>query len=254
MTEEQSLQKYENMLTGGDLFVAAAVIGGIGVAGSVVSGISSSKAAGAQASAAQAAADGEKAQYQQNRTDQQPYMNSGTHALDTINNDLSTGTGFAAPFSLSNFMSSPGYQFQLQQGQNAVNSSAAATGGTLNGGTLKALQQYTSGLANSTYGDAYNRYLSTSQQQYGQLFNLANLGEQATSTLGNQGVQTAQAAGNDLTQVGNAKAAGDIGVGNAINSGLSSVGAVLGSNAIKSSQSGYSGTYNPTQTSSPDMG
>lgn len=233
--------------------VATAIIGGIGIAGSVVSGVSSSHAADQQADAAQKAAAAQQQQYQQNRTDQQPYMQAGQGALSQIQQNQANGTGFATPFSQQSFMSTPGYNFQLQQGQNAVNSSAAATGGTLNGGTLKALQQYSTGLANQTYGDAYSRYLANSSQQYNQLFNVAQLGQNATATLGSQGTQSANNQGNYLTQQGNAQATGTIGVGNAINQGLGSGG--LLALAGRQSQSGYSSQpYNPNQTNSPDMG
>ena len=232
----------------------AAIVSGTALAGSVVKGIAASKAAGEQASAAQDAANGVNAQYQQNRTDQQPYMSAGSNAINTVNSDLQNGTGFAKQFSMNDFTNNPAYQFQLQQGQNAVNSSAAATGGSLNGGTLKALQQYSQGLANTTYGDAYNRYLSSSNQSYNQLMGVANLGENATSTLGNQGIQSANSAGNFLTQKGNAQAAGTIGVGNAINSGLGAIGSLPGvynqALATQSAKSSY-GTGLAGESSNP---
>lgn len=230
MTEERCQEKHERM--GLDCFIASAI----------VSGITSSKAAGAQSAAAQQAYQGEEGQIQQNTLNQQPYMTAGTTALNTIGQDQANGTGFATPFSLANFTSNPGYQFQLQQGQNAINSSAAAMGGTLNGGTLKALDQYTTGLANTTYGDAYNRYLANSQEGYNQLFGVAQLGEGATSTLGAQNTNAQATAGNFLTQKGNAQASGDVGVGNAINGYLSGAGgAALYANQQQQnqSQSGY---------------
>lgn len=251
MTEEQLLQKHERM--GQECYVAAAVIGGSALIGGVTSAVGAKSGADAQTNAANQAAALQQQQYQQNRTDQQPYMQAGTTALNQIGQDQANGTGFAAPFTQSSFMSDPGYQFQLQQGQNAINSSAAATGGVLNGGTLKALDQYTTGLANTTYGDAYNRYLATSQQQYGQLANIAQLGENATASTGAQGTAAANASGNYLTQAGNATAAGDVGVGNAINGAVGTIAnagttSIL-ANALQSSQSGYgnlnlNGTHN----------
>lgn len=235
--------------------VAAAVVGGIGVAGAVTSGISSHNAANAQQQAAQQAYNGEQNYMQQNTQNYSPYMNAGSTAINQISQDEQNGTGFAQQFSLGNFMSDPGYQFQLQQGQGAINNSAAATGGVLNGGTEKALAQYTSGLANTTYGDAYNRYLENSQNQYNQLSGTAGMGLSATTSLGAQNGNAQTAAGNDLTQKGNAQAAGDIGVGNAINSGLGSIAGAYGASNMASlasagSQSGYgslgtSGTNDP---------
>ena len=52
----------------------------------------------------------------------------------------------------------PGYQFAFSEGQRGIQSSAAARGTLLTGGTLKALAQYGTGLADQTYGEAVNRY------------------------------------------------------------------------------------------------
>lgn len=45
----------------------------------------------------------------------------------------------------------PGYRFALDQGQNAISNNAASRGLLLSGGTLKALQQFGTGLADQTY-------------------------------------------------------------------------------------------------------
>jgi len=209
---------------GSRMKIAAAVIGGVSaIVGGTVSAIGSSNAADAQSSAANHAADLQQQQYQQTRQDQQPYMQAGQGALNQIGQDQTNHTGFATPF---NFQADPGYGFQLQQGQNAINNSASATSGVLNGGTLKALDQYTTGLANTTYGDAYNRYLQTSNMKYNQLAGVASLGENAAALTGNQGANAANASGNYLTQAGNAQAAGDMGMANGINQGVSGLGSL----------------------------
>lgn len=221
----------------------AVIGGGASLLGAGVNAYSASSAAGNQEDAANKAANLQQQQYQQNRSDQMPYMQAGQTALGTIQSDQANGTGFATPFNMASFTSNPGYQFQLQQGQNAINSSAAATGGTLNGGTLKALQQYTTGLANTTYGDTYSRYLANSQQQYNQLYGVANLGENATAATGAQGTAAANASGNYLTQAGNASAAGAIGTGNAISSGIGGAANAYNTASVLQglqSQSGYS--------------
>lgn len=106
--------------------VAAAIVGGSAIAGSVVKGISSSKAAKQQADAAQQAATGVQNEMNQNTQNQQPYMDAGKYAAGQLTSDFQNQTGFDKPFTLSDFMSNPGYQFQLQQGQNAIQGSAAA--------------------------------------------------------------------------------------------------------------------------------
>ncbi|MFS6633863.1 hypothetical protein, partial [Staphylococcus aureus] len=57
----------------------------------------------------------------------------------------------------------PGFQFQMDEGSKAIQRAAAASGGLRGGGTLKALEQYSHGLASTYYNDAFNRALTTFQ-------------------------------------------------------------------------------------------
>ena len=82
----------------------------------------------------------------------------------------------------------PGYQFRIDQGNKAIQSSAAARGTLLTGGTLKALAGYSQGLASNEYGNVFNRALQTNQQNFGinqgnfgNLYNLSNLGMNAVT-------------------------------------------------------------------------
>src|SRR5690242_17663079 len=78
-----------------------------------------------------------------------------------------TGANGAQGYSdaVKNFQANPGYQFQLDQGIQAIDrSSAANTGGGLSGNLLTALQQYGTGLANQSY----NQYVQNLQPYLGQ--------------------------------------------------------------------------------------
>lgn len=55
----------------------------------------------------------------------------------------------------------PGYQFQLQQGEQALARKNAATGNTFSGAALKDASSFNQGLAGTTAQDSYNRWLST---------------------------------------------------------------------------------------------
>jgi len=68
----------------------------------------------------------------------------------------------------------PGYQFRLAEGQKALEKSAAARGGILGGGTLKALTRYAQGAASQEFGSAFDR-----------LSSLANRGVTTSTTMGN---------------------------------------------------------------------
>ena len=104
----------------------------------------------------------------------QPYAQAGQTALANLQ----------AP-ALEALQNDPGYQFRLQQGQQALDRSLAARGLSQSGAALKAAQEYGQGLADQTYNDYFSR-----QAQ------LANLGYGGASGLGslNIGLGDAQAA------------------------------------------------------------
>ena len=216
--------------------VAAAVVGG-----AVVGGVASNMAAGKQADAAGKAADQSAEAAAQMRADLTPYNDLGKQAINplwaamgyqpgangamAVNPNSPLQTQFA--FDPKNLENTPGYQFTLQQGLKGTNNALAAQGLGLSGAQAKGLSQYTTGLANQTYGDQYNRALSTYNTNYqvaannvNNLQNLVNTGQNSAAQSGQQGVQAANNAGNYLTQQGNAKAAGIAGVGQAVNSGV----------------------------------
>jgi hypothetical protein len=136
----------------------------------------------------------------------QPYQQAGTNALGAYNYLLGLGP---KPAGYAGFEQSPGFDFQLSQGQRAIDGSAASRGGVFSGATLKAQQQFGTGLAQQ---DFYN-YLA-------QLSGLSNMGTNAAGMTATAGSNFGAGQGNALASIGNAQAAGAIGVGNAINSGI----------------------------------
>lgn len=229
--------------------IAAAVVGS-----AVVGGVTSMVSGNSQANAAEDASKSANAtqlyMYNQNRDDQAPYRNAGYGALNTITSDFQNQTGFAKPFDMNSFYSDPGYQFQLQQGTKAVNNSYAAKGGLLSGAAVKATDAYTTGLANTTYGDAYNRYLATSAQQYNQLAGVAGLGQTSVAQTGAAGTSAANSIANTTyqgaTQAANARASGYVGAANAIGGATGSL-----SNYYMYQNSGLAGGGASPQQTSP---
>lgn len=67
---------------------------------------------------------------------------------------------FVAP-TLDEAKNQPGYQFGLQQGQGALQNSAAARGTLRGGGTLKDLFDYTNAAAEQNYGNVYAQNATT---------------------------------------------------------------------------------------------
>jgi len=153
-------------------------------------------------------------------------------------------TTFQAP-TAEQAAATPGYQFTLQQGQNAVQNSAAAQGGLLSTGALKTLAGYTTGLANQTYNDVYNRALTEYQQAYNifqgnqtntfnRLAALSGVGQTTATTLGQLGQNAATnianiratggaQIGNSLLAMGGAQASGYAGIANALQGGIGGI-------------------------------
>jgi hypothetical protein len=65
-----------------------------------------------------------------------------------------------------NYQQDPGYQWQLQQGNQQIQAGAAAQGGLLSGSTQKALAKYGVGLAAQDYNNAFNRYVNNRNFAY----------------------------------------------------------------------------------------
>lgn len=131
-----------------------------------------------------------------------PYSNTGSAAESALANLY--GLGGQAP-NFSAFTNSPGYQFQQQQGSNAINRAAAASGNAFSTTTLAQLGNYNSGLAASQY-----------QQYLQNLYGLTQTGAGAASSLGGQAVTGAANVGTQYGNKGNATASGIAGAAGAV--------------------------------------
>ncbi|MFM0501875.1 hypothetical protein [Paraburkholderia caffeinilytica] len=247
--------------------LSAAAIGGIAagvgaIGGAIISSNGAKSAADTQANAANSAAQTQWNEFQAIEGNEQPYMNLGDAAITPLlqamgykvtgNANGTTGANgangttnplsisvnpnsilqqqFTAP-TLAQVQQTPGYQFTLQQGEQAVNNSAAARGGLLSGATLKDLMAYGQGLASTTYQQDYTNALNTYRTNYNaasnnvnRLSGLTTLGQNAATNVGNQGLQTAANAGQLTTSAANASAAGTVASSNAASGALSSLG------------------------------
>lgn len=229
---------------------AVGVSAAAGLAGSVMSSNAAEDAANTQAQAANNASQMQWNEFNAIQANEQPYLNLGTSAITpllyamgynvangpqgqfylTQNPNSPLQQTFQAP-TLQQAEQTPGYQFQLQQGEQAINNSAAARGGLLSGATLKDLLSYGQGLASTNYQQAYNNALTTFNTNYNtsannvnRLSGLVTLGQNTAANVGNQGLQTANNAGQLTTSAANATAAGQVGAANAWSSGLSGIG------------------------------
>jgi hypothetical protein len=146
-------------------------------------------------------------------------LQTGNGAMTQLNNALGINGQTMDP----NFLAStPGYQFAVSQGENAVKSAAASSGNAYTPNTLTNVGQTVTGLADQNYNNYVQNLLST-----------AGIGAQANSTLAGANLST----GSNISQLqqnsGLAQGAGVSGVSNGISGllGSSGVAGLLGSAA-----------------------
>ncbi|WP_262578719.1 DNA transfer protein p32 [Acinetobacter junii] len=198
------------------------IVGGALALGGAVLGAKSARdqskaaqnAANTQAASADRASQVQKEMYDQTRSDLMPYANAGKNSLAQLMGQMAPDGYFNQTYTGQDIYSDPSYQFRLQQGQDAVQSGAAAQGGLLSGATLKALQGYGQDMASQEFSNAYNRFNADQTNQYNRLSNLVGIGQNAAAQQGNAGAQTAQAIANNTMAGANAQAAGQIAAGN----------------------------------------
>jgi hypothetical protein len=212
----------------------AAIIGGVSaVAQGTIGAVGAESAANTQANAEGKAIKQQQQEWQQKQANEAPFLSAGQSALPQLEADVNNpafsqypGGAFTAP-TLAEAEQTPGYQFTLEQGTNAINQNAAANGSLFSGNTGKALTDYGQGLASTTYNQDYQRALQTYMENYGvwnqdttnqvnRLQTLANLGSNTAAQLGQQGQAASTNIGNELVGQGTALASGTVGATNAL--------------------------------------
>ena len=233
-------------------FVTAALItGGVTLASSLLGSRAAKKAGETQAGAADRASELQREMFEQTRADQAPYREAGYNALANLQR---TAGNVPAAFKFGDyeFKADPSYGFRLAEGQKALERQAAARGGLISGGALKAAQRFGQEMGSLEFGNAYNRALTsygTDVARENQLYNrqaaLAGIGQTSTNLVGQAGQNYATSAGNLMTGGAAAQAAGQVGAINALTGGLGtylnySQGTAL-TNALRGGYGGYGG-------------
>lgn len=223
--------------------VATAIIGSA-VVGGIVSSNASGKAADAQIQSGQESNALQKEisdqqialqreQYNKNIELQKPMIDAGNTGRNRLMQLLGLtpggeGNGSAVKdFSMADFQSDPGYQFRMDQGQQALERSAAARGGLMSGSALKDTAKFSQGLASQDYQAAFDRFKSNQASKINPLQSISGAGQTASNALGQAGQNMANSAGqalgsygtqagNTLTGMGNARASGYVGSANAL--------------------------------------
>lgn len=204
--------------------------GGLSLLGSGLSALGQSSAAKTAARQQRRALDRAYAEGRAGYSDveemYQPYMGIGPKALAALaTEDFTTpAEAFSYQGEVSDYLD-PSMAFQQEQARRALEQSAVARGGLLSTGTAKDLQERAIQLAQTDYGNAYQRMqqdkafayqqfrdraaqrAANAQARYAQLSQLAGIGQQSTGALANARMAAAGQQANIQTQIGAQNAA-----------------------------------------------
>ena len=190
--------------------IPAAIIGS-----SLFGSSAASKAASTQAAAADRATQLQREQFDRQIELQAPFREAGVRALP----ELEAASRYT-PFGMGEFQADPGYGFRLSEGQKALDRQAAARGGLISGGALKAAQRYGQEMGSQEYTNAFNRYQTERQARLNPLQSLAGMGQTSVAQLGQAGQTMATNVGEAGGQAAQARASGYMGGANALTQGL----------------------------------
>ena len=218
----------------------AAAIGGAALIGGVTSYLGSqaqsdaaAQAAQTQAQSNQAARDLQYQMFQEQKALQQPWYDVGVRALPKL--EAQANAMPAAFTGKVNLNQDPGYAFRLEEGNRALNQSAAARGGLISGNALKAAERYGQQMGSQEYGNAYQRALDVYNSQvareqtgYNRLSSLAGIGQTTAQQIGSAGTAYGNAAAANLMDTGASNANALLAQGNARASQYGAIGNAIG--------------------------
>ena len=190
--------------------IPAAIVGS-----SLLGARAASSAGKEQAGAMDRASELQYRQYQEDVARQKPFYDVGVNALPEL-----VEASKYRNFDMNQFQADPGYAFRLKEGQQALDRQAAARGGLISGGALKAATRYGQEMGSQEYTNAFNRYQAERTARLAPLQALTGMGQTTSQQIGQQGQQMATNIGSNMGSAAAARASGYVGTANALTGGL----------------------------------
>jgi hypothetical protein len=186
-----------------------------------------------------------------------PYASAGSTAAEGLKAGVTAGGQFNTTPTLDQLQLDPGYAFREQQGELAIQRSAAAHGASQSGAAAKDLMAFGQADASQEYQNAFARFQTNRQNNFNDLMGVSNAGQVAATQQGtnlnsaavysgNAGINTNEFAGGQIVssadrqaansnaaanyiantqlEAGNARASGIIGKQNSYNNMLTGIG------------------------------
>jgi len=208
-------------------FIAGAIIGSALISG-IAGASAANKASKAQIRGAEIADASQKQMFDKQVELQAPFREAGLSAQNRLMQYLGlsgapgeAGYGkYAGDFTMQDFTTDPGYNFRLAEGNKALDRTAAARGGLLSGGAMKAAQRYGQEMGSQEYMNAFNRYQTNRANQLNPLQSLMGSGQTAANTLTSAAGGLGQSLAENAIGAGNARASGYVGQANALTGAL----------------------------------
>jgi len=204
----------------------------LGGATEEATGGGASGAAKDAAAAANAAAERDLAlrtrMYEEGIARQKPFYEAGVNALPGYVSGIQEGGELVRGFNMGDFTTDPGYAFRLSEGQKALDRQAAARGGLISGGALKAAQRYGQEMGSQEYSNAYNRFRDTQSLRRNALAGVAGYGPTAASSMNAAGQNYATGAGGVISGQGETSANALLSAQQARSSSYGQLGSALG--------------------------
>ncbi|MGH1360984.1 MAG: hypothetical protein ACRBC3_19670 [Burkholderiaceae bacterium] len=170
--------------------------------------------------------------YEQSRADLEPFRQAGVRAQDELDARMPELT---REFTGADLYSDPGFLFELEQGRKQNYAATASRGLSLSGGALRALTDYSQGLASTRFGEAFNRDQTQKRSVYDMYSGTANRGLSAASQMSSAAGRYGENLSNLATGRGRSLADLEVGRGGnladiASNRGAISAAGIIGRN------------------------
>jgi hypothetical protein len=146
-----------------------------------------------------------------------PFSDASANALTRLKTGFATDGEFTKPFTEALLKTDPGYSFRLSEGQKALERQAAARGGLISGGALKAATRFGQEMGSQEFQRAFDRYYAEREAQIDPLFRMSDIGLAASGDLarleGVRGANVANYIGEGKIGEAQSRAQGIVGAG-----------------------------------------
>jgi hypothetical protein len=134
---------------------------------------------------------------------QEPYTTTGAAAINQLSQLYGPGGVYTQQPTYDELSLDPGYNFRIQQGQQAMLNAARGGGLAGSGAALKAATRYGAGEASQEYNNAYSRFMANRLAVTQGLQNIAGTGANAAQISSNLAGQTGANLGTMASNTGN---------------------------------------------------